>query len=69
MFGSVYLVFLSFLMLALIAKIVAMGLAGVPVGPPIVLIPLTWGITITAAYVLLRKTKAPVITEAFNSSL
>ncbi len=54
--GPVYLVFLSILMLALIAKIVAIGLAGGVIMPPIVIIP---PITVVAAYCsarLLRST-------------
>lgn len=64
LFGPIYLVFLSLLMLALIAKIVAMGMSGVPVGPPIIIIPVTWAITCSAAYIMLQKSKAPIIMEA-----
>lgn len=66
LFAPIYLVFLSLLMLALIAKIVAMGLSGVPVGPPIVIIPVTWAVTCSAAYIMLQKIKSPKIMEALN---
>lgn len=53
--APIYLVFLSFLMLALIAKIVGMSLTGVPVGPAIVIIPVIWMISVISAGMLLRK--------------
>ncbi len=53
--APVYLVFLSFLMLALIAKIVGMGLTGVPVGPPIVIIPVIWVVTVASAGMVLKR--------------
>lgn len=55
LYAPVYLVFLSFLMLALIAKIIGMSTTGVPVGPPIVIIPVFWLISLTGAGIILRK--------------
>ncbi len=52
--GPVYLVFLSFLMTALVAKIVAMGLTGVNIMPAVVIIPATAVITITCAALMFR---------------
>lgn len=53
--APIYLVFLSFLMLALIAKIVGMSLTGVAVGPAIVIIPVFWGISVLSALMVLKK--------------
>jgi hypothetical protein len=53
--APVYLVFLSFLMTALVAKITAMQLNGVPAGPSLVIIPLFTLISIACAFILLRK--------------
>jgi hypothetical protein len=53
--APIYLVFLSFLMLALIAKIVGMSLTGVPVGLAIVIIPVIWMISVFSAGMLLKK--------------
>lgn len=54
-FAPVYLVFLCFLMLALIAKIVGMSATGVPVGPAIIIIPVFWLISLTATWLVLKK--------------
>ncbi len=52
--GPVYLVFLSFLMTALVAKIVAMGLTGVNIMPAVIIIPATALITITCTVLMFR---------------
>jgi hypothetical protein len=52
--APVYLVFLSLLMTALIAKIVAMALAGVNVVPAIVIIPCIALVSIGCAFILIR---------------
>lgn len=54
-FAPVYLVFLCFLMLALIAKIVAMSTTGVAVGPPLVIIPMFWLISLSGTWLVLKK--------------
>lgn len=52
--APVYLVFLSLLMTALIAKIVAMALAGVNVVPAIVIIPCIALVSVGCAFILIR---------------
>jgi hypothetical protein len=52
--GTVYLVFLSLLMAALTAKIIAMGLTGVSVIPAVFIIPATWLVTILSATLMLH---------------
>lgn len=52
--GTVNLVFLSILMLALIAKLVAMGLAGASVMPAAVIIPVFWLGALSGATTLVR---------------
>ena len=52
--APVYLVFLSLLMTALIAKIVAMALAGVNVVPAIVIIPCIAFVSIGCGFILIR---------------
>lgn len=56
-FAPVYLVFLSLLMLALIAKIIGMRLTGVETGPPTVIIPIIWLVTVGATIGTLKKIK------------
>jgi predicted signal transduction protein with EAL and GGDEF domain len=46
--------FLSFLMTALVAKIVAMGLTGVNIMPAVIIIPATALITITCTVLMFR---------------
>ena len=55
--APVYLVFLSLLMTALIAKIIAMGMVGSNIIPSIFIIPLIWIITITCTVLMLREVK------------
>ena len=55
LYAPIYLVFLTFLMLALIAKIVGMSLTGVAVGPAIVIIPCVWIVSLFSAIVALKK--------------
>ncbi|HLO89950.1 MAG: hypothetical protein ACM3ME_04635 [Chloroflexota bacterium] len=55
LYAPVYLIFLSFLMLALIAKIIGMSTTGVSVGPPLVIIPVFWLISLTGAIMILKK--------------
>jgi hypothetical protein len=52
--GRVYLVFLSILMIALSAKILAMGLSGVNIVPAVFIIPGTALVTIFFAYITIR---------------
>jgi uncharacterized membrane protein len=52
--GTVYLVFLSFLMTALVAKIIAMAINGVNVIPVIFIIPAINLITITCAVLMIK---------------
>ena len=54
LFGTVYLVFLSFMMTALTAKVLAMAFLGQNVVPVIVLIPSQAAVTVVCAYLLLR---------------
>lgn len=51
--GTVYLVFLALLMTALVAKLVAMGLAGAAVMPAIVIIPVIQVVAIVLAVLML----------------
>lgn len=55
LYAPVYSVFLTMLMLALIAKIVGMSLTGVPVGPAIIIIPVIWLCSLAGTVLLLRK--------------
>lgn len=57
--GPVYLVFLTFLMTALVAKIAAMGMAGVNIMPAVIIIPATTVVTIVCAFLLLRSVDEP----------
>ena len=52
--GTVYLVFLSLLMIALVAKIVAMGLVGANIIPAVFIIPLICLVTIFSAFRMVR---------------
>jgi len=52
--GPVYLVFLSFLMTALTAKIIAMGLSGVNIFPSVIIIPATGLVTMVCAVLMLK---------------
>ena len=52
--GPVYLVFLSLLMIALVAKIVAMGLTGVNVIPSVFIIPGITVVSLISAFLMLR---------------
>jgi len=53
--GATYLVFLAFLMTALTAKLVAMGMHGAEIFPAIVIIPLTLIVDLCAVVILLRR--------------
>ncbi|MFP4212077.1 MAG: hypothetical protein ACLFR8_12605 [Alkalispirochaeta sp.] len=53
--GPVYLVFLSFQMVALLGKLVAMGLSGVPVVPAIFIIPVIGVVAIGSTIGLFRR--------------
>jgi hypothetical protein len=53
----VYLVFLTFMMAALTAKIIGMGMTGVDTRPAIYFIPLTAMLSATGAYISLRSIK------------
>ncbi|MFP4461891.1 MAG: hypothetical protein ACLFQE_06810 [Thermotogota bacterium] len=55
--APVYLVFLSLLMTALLAKLIAMSLAGVPGGPSLIIIPSIMLISYFCAYKTLREVK------------
>ncbi|MFP4363206.1 MAG: hypothetical protein ACLFR1_05005 [Spirochaetia bacterium] len=55
--GPVYLVFLSLLMTALTAKIIAMGLTGQNIIPVIVIIPTILAVTALAAVLMLRSVR------------
>lgn len=54
LFAPVYLIFLSFLMLALVAKLIAMAMEGVNVFPAIVIIPCFLMLSVISAVVLLN---------------
>lgn len=56
--APVYLVFLSLLMTALLAKIVAMSLTGVSAGPALVIIPILMLLSYTCTYLTLKSVKA-----------
>lgn len=55
LFAPVYLVFLSLLMTALVAKIIGMSLTGVSAGPAIVIIPVFDLVAIGSAIVILKE--------------
>ena len=55
--APVYLVFLSLLMTALIAKIIAMGTVGANIIPSVFIIPLIWLATVTCTVLMLRGVK------------
>lgn len=55
--APVYLVFLSLLMTALLAKLIAMSLVGVPGGPALVIIPVIMLIAYFCSYKTLREVK------------
>jgi len=56
--APVYMIFLSLLMLALIAKIVAMSILNAEVGiPPLVIIPLLWLLSLLCSYLSLISIK------------
>ena len=52
--GPVYLVFLSFQMIALVGKLVAMGLTGVSIMPAIIIIPLIGAVAVGSTIAVLR---------------
>jgi hypothetical protein len=54
LFGPVYLIFLSILMAALVSKIVAMGMAGQPIFPVIIIMPTIFIISVTCSVWMLR---------------
>ena len=54
-FGPSYLIFLSILMSALTAKLIAMGMAGVNIIPAIIIMPATMFISIGCAVSLMKK--------------
>lgn len=54
LFGRVYLIFLSILMIALSAKIVVMGLSGVNIVPAVFIIPGVTLVTLFFAYITIR---------------
>ena len=56
--APVYFVFLSLLMVALVAKILFMSANGVPPGPSIVVIPVTTIISVACAIVILKNIKS-----------
>lgn len=55
LFGPVYLVFLSLIMTALIAKLIAMELSGVPTAPAIFIIPVIAVVAVTGAVRMLPR--------------
>jgi hypothetical protein len=55
LFGPVYFVFLSLIMTALVAKLIAMELAGVPTAPAIFVIPIITVLAITGAIRMLPR--------------
>lgn len=57
LFTPVYLVFLSFMMLALIAKITGMGLQGVNFVPAVYIIPVTTLLALAGGWMCLRRIK------------
>jgi len=57
LYGPVYLVFLCFLMLALVAKVIGMGTTGVAVGPPLIIIPTFFLISLLSAGMILKKVR------------
>jgi hypothetical protein len=65
LWAPVYLVFLTFMMAALTAKIVGMGMTGVDTRPAIYIIPLTAVLSATGAYISLKglKIKAGELTR------
>ncbi len=56
--GPIYLVFLSLLMIALTAKIIAMGMIGAEIFPAVIIIPATAAMTIVCALLMLRRISA-----------
>ncbi len=56
-YGSVYLVFLSIMMTALLSKIIYMGLNGFQIIPVIIIIPILLVFSLTGAYLMLRDVK------------
>jgi hypothetical protein len=58
LFGPIYLVFLSILMAALVAKIIAIGLTGGTIFPAVIIIPLTMIIAVYSAYSLINNLKS-----------
>ena len=58
LFGTAYLVFLSLMMTALTAKIIAMGLQGQNIVPVVFIIPTFNAVTIGCAYLLVRNVRA-----------
>ena len=56
-YGSVYLVFLSIMMTALLSKIIYMGLNGFQIIPVIIIIPILLVFFLTGAYLMLRDVK------------
>lgn len=59
LFGTTYIVFLSVLMTALTAKIIAMGLHGYNIIPVIFIIPTINIVTILSAFLMLKNAKNP----------
>lgn len=68
LFAPVYLIFLSILMAALTAKLIAMGMAGVSIIPAIFMIPGTMMLAIICAVILLRNLKYASIANQKTSS-
>ncbi|MDX9748957.1 MAG: hypothetical protein RBT57_10695 [Paludibacter sp.] len=66
--APVMLIFLSLLMTALIAKIIAMAIAGVNVIPAIFIIPVIAVIAITCAIILMRNIKTPNYNETHTAN-
>jgi hypothetical protein len=59
MLAPVYMVFLSILMTALVAKMIGMSMVGVNVGPPLVIIPIIALMSIFCAGLILKNVKEP----------
>jgi len=55
LFGPIYFVFLSLIMTALVAKLIAMELSGAPTAPAIFIIPMIAALAITGAVRILPR--------------
>lgn len=64
LFGPVYLIFLSILMAALVSKIVAMGMAGQPIFPVIIIMPTIFIIAVTLSAWILRSIRVVPIANS-----